>query len=126
MIVDTSAIVAILRKEPEAPAFGAALAEEPRVAISAATLVELCVVAESRAGAAVRAEVERLMADAAVEVAPFTAGQAALACEGWRRFGKGRHPAGLDLGDCFSYACAKANNARLLYKGDDFAHTDLA
>ncbi len=123
--MDTSAIMAILQKEPEAPAFGAVLAEEPRVAISAATLVELCMVAESRAGAAAWAEVERLMADAAIEVAPFTAGQAALAREGWRRFGKGRHPAGLNLGDCFAYALARERGEPLLFKGEDFARTDV-
>ena len=125
MIVDTSAIMAILQKEPEAPAFGAALTEGARIAISAATLVELCVVAESRAGAAVWAEVEALMADAAIEVAPFTAEQAALAREGWRRFGKGRHPAGLNFGDCFAYALAKELDMPLLYKGDDFRQTDI-
>ncbi len=125
MIVDTSAIMAILQKEPEAPAFGAALTEGARIAISAATLVELCVVAESRAGAAVWAEVEALMADAAIEVAPFTAEQAALAREGWRRFGKGRHPAGLNLGDCFAYALAQERGEPLLFGGGDFALTDV-
>jgi ribonuclease VapC len=125
VIVDTSAIMAILQKEPEAPAFGAALTEGARIAISAATLVELCVVAESRAGAAVWAEVEALMADAAIEVAPFTAEQAALAREGWRRFGKGRHPAGLNLGDCFAYALAQERGEPLLFKGGDFALTDV-
>jgi ribonuclease VapC len=125
MIVDTSAIMAILQKEPEAPAFGAALTEGARIAISAATLVELCVVAESRAGAAVWAEVEALMADAAIEVAPFTAEQAALAREGWRRFGKGRHPAGLNLGDCFAFALAQERGEPLLFKGGDFALTDV-
>lgn len=125
MIVDTSAIMAILRREPDAPAFGAALAREPRAAISAATLVELCMVAESRAGAAMWAEIETLMADAAIEVAPFTAEQAALAREGWRRFGKGRHPAGLNLGDCFAYALARQRDEPLLFKGDNFARTDV-
>ena len=125
MIVDTSAMMALLAKEPEASAFGAALAEQPRAAISAATLVELCMVAESRAGAAAWAEVERLMADAAIEVAPVTAGQAALAREGWRRFGKGRHPAGLNLGDCFAYALARERGEPLLFKGEGFARTDV-
>ena len=125
MIVDTSAIMAILQKEPEAPAFGAALTEGARIAISAATLAELCVVAESRTGAAVWAEVEALMADAAIEVAPFTAEQAALAREGWRRFGKGRHPAGLNLGDCFAYALAQERGEPLLFKGEDFVLTDV-
>jgi ribonuclease VapC len=125
MIVDTSAVMAILRKEPDAPVLGAALARATRIAISAATLVELCVVAENRAGAAVWAEVEALMADAAIEVAPFTAEQAALAREGWRRFGKGRHPAGLNLGDCFAYALAQERGEPLLFKGEDFARTDV-
>jgi ribonuclease VapC len=125
MIVDTSAIMAVLRKEPEASAFGAALAEGAGAAISAATLVELCVVAESRAGAGVRAEVEALMTNAGIEVAPFTAEQAALACEGWRRFGKGRYPAGLNLGDCFAYALAQDRGEPLLFKGEGFARTDV-
>ena len=125
MIVDTSAVMALLLKEPEASAFGTALAEQPRVAISTATLVELCMIAEGRAGAAVWAEVEALLAGIAIEVAPFTAGQAALACEGWRRFGKGRHPAGLNLGDCFSYALARERGEPLLFRGEDFARTDV-
>ena len=125
MIVDTSAIMALLLKEPEASAFGAALTEEPRIAISAATLVELCMVAESRAGPAVWAEVEALVAGAGIEVVPFTAGQAALARDGWRRFGKGRHPAGLNFGDCFAYALAQERGEPLLFKGDDFARTDV-
>ena len=125
MIVDTSAIMALLLKEPEASAFGTALAEQPRTAISTATLVELCMVAEGRAGAAVWAEVEALLAGAGVEVVPFTAGQAALAREGWRRFGKGRHPAGLNLGDCFAYALARERGEPLLFKGEDFARTDV-
>ena len=66
-----------------------------------------------------------LMADAAIEVAPFTAEQAALAREGWRRFGKGRHPAGLNLGDCFAYALAQERGEPLLFKGEDFALTDV-
>ena len=125
MIVDTSAIMALLLKEPEASAFGAALAEQPRAAISAATLVELCMVAESSAEPAVCAEVEALVAGAGIEVVPFTAEQAALAREGWRRFGKGRHPVGLNLGDCFAYALAQERGEPLLFKGEDFARTDV-
>ncbi len=125
MIVDTSAVMALLLKEPEASAIGAALAEQPRAAISTATLVELCMVAESRAGAAVWAEVEALVDGAGIGVVPFTAAQAALACEGWRRFGKGRHPAGLNLGDCFAYALARERSEPLLFKGEGFARTDV-
>jgi ribonuclease VapC len=69
--------------------------------------------------------VEALLAGVGVEVVPFTAGQAALAREGWRRFGKGRHPAGLNLGDCFAYALARERGEPLLFKGEDFARTDV-
>ena len=125
MIVDTSAIMALLTKEPEAAKFGVALAAQRKVAISAATLVELCMVAESRAGAAVWAEVEALLAALEIEVVSLDAAQAALAREGWRRFGKGRHPAKLNLGDRFAYALAEARGEPLLFKGEDFARTDV-
>jgi len=125
MIVDTSAIMALLTKEPEAVKFGVALAEQRNVAISAATLVELCTVAEGRAGAALWAEVEALLADLEIEVVSFNAEQASLAREGWRRFGKGRHPAGFNLGDCFAYALAQERGEPLLFKGEDFARTDV-
>lgn len=125
MILDTSAIMAILRREPEGDAFKAALTGAPRVAISASTLVEVTLVTEGRAGPAVRTEVDALLARADVEVVPFTAEHAVLAADGWRRFGKGRHPAALNLGDCFAYALARARNEPLLYKGDDFARTDV-
>jgi ribonuclease VapC len=69
--------------------------------------------------------IDRLLAQARAEVVPFTAEHAALALEGWRRFGKGRHPAGLNLGDCFAYALAKARGEPLLFKGNDFAQTDV-
>nr|WP_245217053.1 type II toxin-antitoxin system VapC family toxin [Neoroseomonas nitratireducens] len=114
-----------MQSEPEAAAFGDALTGAERIAIAAPTLVELGIVAEGRAGEAVRPRIERLFRSMAVEVVPFTAEHAALACEAWRRYGKGRHPAGLNLGDCFAYALAKARDEALLYKGDDFARTDV-
>lgn len=125
MILDTSAIMAILQQEPEAPRLTAALADTMGHAISAATLVELCLVAEGRGGAAAWAEVEALLAGAGIDVVPFTADQARLAQEGWRRFGKGRHPAGLNLGDCFAYALARSRGEPLLFKGGDFSRTDV-
>ena len=125
MILDTSAVLAILQKEPEGPAFEAALTDARDAAISAATLVELSMVVEARAGIAVWPRVEDLLRDGEVAVVPFTAEHAALAREGWRRYGKGRHPAGLNLGDCFAYALAKSRNQPLLFKGDDFARTDV-
>lgn len=125
MIVDTSAIMAILQKEPEASDFGEALSASASTAISAATLVELWMVTGRRAGEAAWDEIESLIADAGIAVAPFTAEQAAIAREGWRRFGKGRHPAALNLGDCFAYALAKHRGEPLLFKGDDFTKTDV-
>ncbi len=125
MIVDTSALIAILHDEPEAAAFGLALTEAVAVSMSAATLVELTMVAEGRAGRPMGDRVNRLLASAKVEVVPFTAEHAALAAEGWRRYGKGRHPAGLNLGDCFAYALARSRGEPLLFKGTDFAQTDV-
>ena len=117
--------MAILRKEPEAASFNEALAMTEQPAMSAATLVEVTLVAEGRGGPPARAEVETLLAEAGIEIVPFTSAHAALAVEGWRRYGKGRHPAGLNLGDCFAYALAKARGEKLLFKGEDFARTDI-
>jgi ribonuclease VapC len=125
VIIDTSAIMAILRDEPDAPQLGEALTQAASVSISAATLVEACMVTEGRAGPPVRDRLERLLAAGRVEVVPFTAEHAAVAADGWRRFGKGRHPAALNLGDCFAYALAKARGEPLLFKGDDFSKTDI-
>ena len=125
MILDTSAILAILKSEPEASRFSDALSGAERIAIAAPTLVELGMVAESRAGETVRPRIDRLLQSMKVEVVPFTADHAAVALDGWRRYGKGRHPAGLNLGDCFAYALAKARGEPLLFKGDDFARTDV-
>ena len=125
MIVDTSAILAILREEPEAEAFNAALLEAPHVAMSAATLLEVTMVTEGRAVPGIRSGVERLLAQSDMDIIPFTAEHAAIAADGWRRFGKGRHPAGLNLGDCFAYALAQSRNEPLLFKGADFSQTDV-
>lgn len=125
MILDTSAAIAILRGVPDGPALRSALEGAARPAISAATLVELGMVGEGRAGPAASAEIDALLQANDVEVVPFTAAQAALALAAWRRFGKGRHPAGLNLGDCFSYALAAERGEPLLFKGEDFARTDV-
>ena len=125
MILDTSALMAILQREPEREAFTGALTSADKVAISAATLVELALVSEAKGGPEARTEVDALLAQSRAEVIPFTAEHAALAADGWRRFGKGRHPASLDLGDCFAYALARHRNEPLLFKGDDFARTDV-
>lgn len=125
MILDTSALMAILREEDEAPGFTLALLEAASVSISAATLVEAGMVAESGGGPEARVRLDALLSEVGPRVVPVTADQAALALDGWRRFGKGRHRAKLNLGDCFAYALAKASGEPLLFKGDDFAHTDV-
>jgi ribonuclease VapC len=115
VILDTSALMAILRREPERDAFTEALSGAARPAISAATLVELVLVSEGRGGPSVRPELDLLLSQSAIEVVPFTAEHA----------GKGRHPAGLNLGDCFAYALAQSRGEPLLFKGTDFAQTDV-
>ena len=125
MIVDTSAVVAILRREPEGSAFADRLARATRPAMSAANLVEAAMVLEGRGGFAAGAGLDSLVAEAEIEVAPVTADTARRAREAWRRFGKGNHPAGLNFGDCFAYALAQERGEPLLFKGEDFARTDV-
>ena len=125
MILDSSALIAVLFQEAQAPLMEEAMAEAATLAVAAPTLLETAVVAEGRFGLAMGNALDALMARLDAEVVSFTAAHAAVAREGWRRFGKGRHPAGLNLGDCFSYALAKSRDQPLLYKGDDFARTDV-
>ncbi|HUO54116.1 MAG TPA: type II toxin-antitoxin system VapC family toxin [Rhodoblastus sp.] len=125
MVVDTSALAAILFLEPEAADFARMLAAAPLRLLSAVTRVELSIVVEARKGEAGRAVLERLLREGEFETAPVTARHADLAIEAYRRFGKGRHRAGLNIGDCFSYALAKATGESLLFKGDDFSQTDV-
>jgi ribonuclease VapC len=126
MVLDTSAVVAMLFDEPEREAFSRLLAADPIRLISAATLVEASIVAEARGGPAAGRELDLLLHRAIIDVVPVTESQAELARGAWRRFGKGRHQAGLNYGDCFSYALAAETGEPLLFKGDDFAATDLA
>lgn len=126
MAIDTSALLAILLGEPEREHFQATLDETPEVLISAATLVEARMVACGRAGAAMVETLNKLIAEAGIAIVPVTAEQAGLAQEAFIRFGKGNgHPAQLNFGDLFSYALAKAQGIPLLYKGADFAATDI-
>lgn len=126
VIVDTSAILAVMLAEPDARHFARALTSADRRLLSAVSRVELTCVLEGRKGQAGRARLTRFLAEAEILVAPVTEQQADIACDAFRRFGKGRHPAGLNLGDCFAYALAKATGEPLLFKGDDFARTDIA
>ena len=125
MVVDTSALIALLGMEAEAARVAAALESEATRLISAATVVETGLVIESRYGAQGARELDLLIAKAELSIQPVTAEQAEVAREAWRRYGKGRHPAGLNFGDCFSYALARTSGEPLLFKGDDFIHTDI-
>lgn len=125
MIVDTSAIIAIVRREPEGPAFFDQILEASRPAMSAATFVEASLVVEGRAGRQAGADLDRFFATAGIEIVAVTADTARLAREAWRVWGKGNHPARLNFGDCFSYALAQERSESLLFKGEDFARTNV-
>lgn len=125
MVLDTSAIMAILRQETEAPQFAQAIESDPLRLVSTATLFEAWIVATSRVGAAGGEDLDELMSILSVEIVPVTEDHLRLARDGYARFGKGRHPAGLNFGDCFSYALAMAADEPLLFKGGDFGLTDV-
>jgi len=126
MVLDSSAIVAILLDEPERAAFDRRIANDPTRLVSAASRVEATFVIEGRKGEPGRERLERFFRLTGAEVVPVTLEQVEIACAAFRRFGKGRHPAGLNLGDVFAYALAKVTGEPLLFKGDDFAKTDIA
>ena len=126
LVVDTSAVVAVLLEEPGAERLVGAIEEASALIMAAPTLVELGMVMEAKKGAAVGLVVEQFLRDLGVEVVPFDASLAHRALEGWRRFGKGRHPASLNLGDCYAYALAVDRGLPVLCVGDDFAATDVA
>ena len=126
MIIDTSAIVAILRQEPEARRFAGAIEAAPVRRISATTYVEIGAVIDGARDPVASRLVDELLAKAGIIIEPVTAAQARIAREAYRDFGKGSgHAAGLNFGDCFAYALAKATGEPLLFKGDDFSHTDM-
>jgi ribonuclease VapC len=125
MVIDTSALVALLLLEPEAARIAQAIEADPTRLVSAATLVETSIVLESRLGAEVARELDLLLLKSAVRIEAVTAGQAEVARMAWRRFGRGRHVAALNYGDCFSYALSKTMGEALLFKGEDFLQTDI-
>lgn len=125
MVVDTSAVVAILFDEPDAGRYAGALASAATRLISAVTRVELAFVVEGRKGEPGRADLERFLDVGGFEVVAVTPSQATRAIEAFRRFGRGRHPAALNIGDCFVYALAATMEEELLFKGEDFARTDI-
>jgi len=126
MVLDTSALLAILGNEPERRAFNEAIEAADSRALSTANYVETSIVIEVRHGAEGVRDLELLVERAGIELVPVDASQARIACRAFSRFGKGRHRAGLNFGDCHAYALATARGETLLFKGDDFVHTDLA
>ena len=126
MIVDTSALVAILKREPEQVAFSALLEAEENVSMSAATFFEACTVIDSTLQPVMSRALDDLIESARIVIEPVTPEQARIARAAYRDYGRGSgHPANLNFGDCFSYALARAKREPILFKGDDFHHTDL-
>ncbi len=125
MVIDTSAIAAILFGEEDSERFTAAIEADPTRFISAASVLEAAIVAETRKGSPGGRELDLLLLTAGIEAVAFNEEQLRVARHAFRVYGKGRHPAGLNLGDCFSYALSRTSGEPLLFKGDDFAKTDV-
>ena len=125
MIIDTSAILAVLFGEPDAGRYERAIAGALHCRMSVANFLETAIVLESRSGSAGGDELDLFLDRAPVELVPVTADHAQAARRAWQRFGRGNHPAELNFGDCFAYALAEAAGEPLLFKGRDFALTDI-
>lgn len=127
MIVDTSALIAILRDEPEARAFAIAIADADHRRLSAANYLETAIVIDSSRDPVASRRFDDLLREGGIVIEPVTEEQARIAREAYRDFGRGSgHVARLNFGDCFAYALAKATSEPLLFKGDDFLHTGIA
>ena len=125
IVVDTSALIAIVDRDPDAALYAEAIAEADSPLISAATLLELHIVMLNRHGERAAQIVDRLIQDAGFQIETFTAQHFELARDAYARYGKGKNSVRLNYGDCFSYALAKATGSALLFKGEDFSETDL-
>jgi ribonuclease VapC len=125
MVIDTSALVAILFDEPDAERFEIAIESDPRRLMSAASVLEAAMVVETRLGEAGGRELDLLLYKAQIDIVAVTVEQVEVARYAFRTYGKGRHPAGLNYGDCFAYALSKTSGEALLFKGNDFSQTDV-
>lgn len=126
MVIDSSALIALLVGEPETADFVSAIAAASTRVVSAPTYLETAIVMLARSGPGAQEKLDRLVLDLDIEVVAFTRDLAVLAIAAYRRYGKGSgHAAGLNFGDCFSYALAKLRNEPLLFKGNDFSRTDV-
>ena len=127
MVVDTSAIIAILKEEPEAESFAHAMEDAPVVRVSAASYLEAHIVTASYRNPILIARLDSILDHSAILIEPVTADHARIARQAFRDYGRGSgHPANLNFGDCFSYALARATREPLLFKGQGFSRTDLA
>ncbi len=124
MVIDTSALLAILFDEPEAEYFEGALEVDPTRLMSAASVLETAIVVEARLGDAGGRELDLLLYKAQIKIVAFTPEQLEVARQAFRTYGKGRHPAGLNYGDCFAYALSRTSVEALLFRGNDFTQTD--
>ena len=125
MIIDSSAVLAVLYREPDAEHYETAIAAAPERRMSVANVLEVSIVLEGRGGTAAGHLLDSFLKDAEIEVMPVTVEHMEAARRAWRRFGKGNHPAALNFGDCFAYALADTTGEPLLFKGEDFARTDV-
>lgn len=125
MVVDTSALIALLLDEPEAEDFRVALEDDETRLMSAGTLLEAALVIEARKGETGGRELDLLVQKAGLTVVPIDEAQVAEARRAWRRYGRGRHDAGLNFGDLFAYALTRTSGEALLFKGNDFTRTDV-
>ncbi len=125
MVIDTSTLVAILLGEPDSERLARAIAKDPKRLLSAFSAVEAYIVITAKKGEAGGRELDLLLHRCQVETVGLSADQSDLARKGWLTYGKGRHPAGLNIGDCCSYALAKYSGEAILFLGDDFQRTDL-
>lgn len=125
MILDTSALLAILLREEEAEDFARLIAKAKVVRLSVASYLEAAIFVERNGGAVQKAMLDQFLDEFAIQLEPVTVDQIRLAREGFRMFGKGIHPAGLNYGDCFTYALARSLREPVLFKGGDFRKTDL-
>jgi ribonuclease VapC len=125
VVIDTSAIVAILLGEPEAQRFSLTIAYAPRCLMSAFSVLETSIVIEAKKGEEGGRELDLFLHKGQVKIVNLDMEQSRLARHAWRKYGKGRHPAGLNIGDCCSYALAVHSGEPLLFKGEDFGKTDV-
>jgi ribonuclease VapC len=125
MVIDTSAFLAILGKEPERDQLAAAIVGDPARLVSAAIVLETAIVIESRYGVTGAMDFDLLLHTIQAQIEPVTDDQVRVARLAYRQYGKGRHPAALNFGDCFSYALAKVSGQSLLFKGSDFSQTNV-